>query len=263
MNRISTEWVRIALATMLAAVGGCAVGTDVLETSPEELDQRSAPIVLGQSATDYTEAALIDISSGSGGHPAATCSGAVISPRVVLTAGRCVYGFSSWAVRTPFAGNQQAPSSKGLVYDWNVRAVLDPGRHDIGLVVLDTPIRLDAYPTISTTKLPDRTKIANLGRVQDGRLSSSTLFISPEMPVTDGASRGFPFAYAVAHGIEPGDSGGPDFLGGTHTIVAVNYGSDPRGALLSRVDLLADWIQQQVEANGGAGTPAPVGGPAP
>ena len=64
----------------------------------------SQPIVNGTTASSYVEAALVD-------GPGFYCSGAVIAPKVVLTAGHCVVGASSWTVRTPFSGNQSAHGS--------------------------------------------------------------------------------------------------------------------------------------------------------
>src|SRR6476660_1544070 len=67
----------------------------------ETVDQ---PIVNGTSASEYTEAALVN-------GPGFVCSGAVIAPRVVLTAGHCVEGSSSWTIKAPYAGNQSARGS--------------------------------------------------------------------------------------------------------------------------------------------------------
>jgi hypothetical protein len=51
--------------------------------------------------------------------------------------------------------------------------------------------------------------------------------------------------------IQPGDSGGPVFLSGTHTILAVNSGAGSNTQVLARVDLLADWLTSQVASHGG------------
>ena len=62
------------------------------------------PIVNGTAATAYTEAALINTDTF-------ICSGAVIAPRIVLTAGHCVVDASSWTVVAPYAAQ---PERDGL-----------------------------------------------------------------------------------------------------------------------------------------------------
>src|SRR5262249_5040184 len=114
---------------------------------------------------------------------------------------------------------------------------------------------LASYPVIAQKASPDGTEIVNIGRIQDGQFSSSDLFESKPITVEDGAKYGFPYDYQATQIIQPGDSGGPDMLAGTHTIVAVNSGSGSGTEVLARVDLLYDWIQQQIADNGGGGDP--------
>ena len=76
---------RIALVITATAVSATAVGCAVEGSPTEELaiEAVAQPIVNGQAATSYTEAALIN-------GPGFICSGAIIAPRVALTAGHCV-----------------------------------------------------------------------------------------------------------------------------------------------------------------------------
>ena len=52
--------------------------------------------------------------------------------------------------------------------------------------------------------------------------------------------KGAPLDYTSTLVIQPGDSGGPDFIAGTHTIVSVNSGEQRASSVqfLARVDLV-------------------------
>ena len=45
---------------------------------------------------------------------------------------------------------------------------MNPNHHDIGLVFLSTPIKLSAYPVLSSAKVAENTKAINVGRVLNG-----------------------------------------------------------------------------------------------
>jgi hypothetical protein len=220
-------------------------------------------IIGGTRASAYPEAALVDMDSGS-------CSGAVIAPRVVLTAGHCVAGVRSWTVRTPFAGNQQARVLEAKVYDWTYdpSGFVNPNQHDIGLLYLDRPITLASYPKLQRSKVANGTLAVNIGRIDNGTLSRTALFVSKPLPIRDAASSGFPYSYISSEVIQSGDSGGPVELaaGGERTIVAVNSGGGGGTQVLARVDLLIGWIDAYVGSHGGYATsvvPSPAPAPAP
>src|SRR6187401_3510046 len=105
---------RIGILVLLTAMSGCLSNEP---HEPEELTDTvstSSPIVRGSLANAYPEAALVNMLVD--GQPRAVCSGAVIAPRVVLTAGHCVFGFNGWDIHAPFAGEQKASSAKGITY---------------------------------------------------------------------------------------------------------------------------------------------------
>jgi secreted trypsin-like serine protease len=222
-------------------------------------------IVGGTTASQYPEAVLVDMSQN--GQLVAACSGSIIAPRVVLTAGHCVDGFDGWQIHAPFAGKQGASSTNGETYDWNENGAetVNPNHHDIGLVYLTTPITIARYPVLSQKQMSEGTEIVNIGRIQDGTFSNTALFVSSPIQVNDGAASGYPFDYASDEIIQSGDSGGPDILAGgsTHTIVSVNSGAGGGSEVLARVDLLYTWITQKVEAHGGFSTPPPPDAGAP
>lgn len=240
---------RLGMLAIAALSFGCAAVPD--PTDEEELDEleaggTEAPIIGGTKATGYPEAALIDMNGSA-------CSGALISPKVVLTAGHCVGGFSSFSVTLPFAGGQKA-SGTGKIYDYNNNSqYVDPNTHDVGVIVLSKALSIDKFPLVANKGVPNGTKVQNIGRINNGSFSNTALFISQPLSVNDAKSYGFPFDYIASEVIQPGDSGGPVVVANTHNIVAVNSGAGGGTQVLARVDLLASWIKGIVDQNGGGG----------
>ena len=235
-----------------AAACGSAGGTDVTK----EYDAKNgAPeaIIGGVKASSYPESALIDMYEN--GQMAAACSGSVIAPRVVLTAGHCILGMDGWRVTTPFAGKQSRFSAKAITTYKGTGETVDPNSQDLGLIILDQDITLTEYPKIQQTKLPNGTKVVNIGRIDNGKFSSDYLSVGPAVPVSDGAGSGFPYDYSTQEIIQSGDSGGPVMLTGAapHTIVAVNSGAGGGEEVLARTDAVYDWIQKTIADNGGSG----------
>ncbi len=246
---------KVALLTWLLSslAFGCA-------GEPAQSGTSASAIVGATTASDYPEAALIDM-------PGSACSGAVIAPYVVLTAGHCVEGRSSWTVTAPYANGQRAEVASFEVYDYNDPGEqVNPNQHDIGLLYLATPIRMARYPKLSAAPIAEGAALVNVGRIADGQLSTTDLFVGAPVAAQDGAATGFPFAYATAELIESGDSGGPVLVAGSqdHEIAAVNSGGGGGSQILARVDLLHAWIEERVAAHGGrATTPAAAAAAAP
>jgi hypothetical protein len=254
--------VGVGFAAALFACSSADGGQDLAEVD-QNTRPTATPIIGGSAATAYPEAAIVDMYVN--GSLQSACSGAVIAPQVLLTAGHCIEGFNGWRVKTPYASNQTANASGAAVYDWNTGGseMVDPNLHDVGLVFLATPIKLTTYPTLAKTKQADGTTAYNLGRINNGRLSSTALYVSPAISLRDGSRVGYPYDYYANEVIEHGDSGGPVEIAG-HTIVAVNSGAGGGTEVLARVDLVWSWIDGQVKAHGGWGTTTdPVTPPPP
>lgn len=243
---------RLALIASLSTLSaGCLVDSEGRIGS--EADSRpdlpdAAPIVNGVSASKYPEAVLIDAVRW--GKPW-RCTGAVIAPRVVLTAGHCVVGVSSSTIVAPFAAGQKSNGIAHLSYDWkDTSGYIVPDQHDVAVIVLDSPIVLQSYPVVADAKVVDGTLALNVGRIKDGDASAKSLFLSPAQPVRDGAPSGWAYNYLSDEVIQSGDSGGPVVLEGgpQHTIIAVNSASGSGTQFLARVDLLSEWIAERVAA---------------
>jgi hypothetical protein len=253
--------VAITAITLSTGLFACAAPEDDWASQQEQEatgEKVAQPIVNGTSASAFTEAALVN-------GPGFICSGAVIAPRVVLTAGHCVTGASSWTVKAPYAANQSARGSSSWTGYVSTGDFVNPDTLDVAVIILDTPITMATYPTLASAAVPSGTKAVNVGRIRNGTASNTGLFVGTPVSLSPGASQGFPLAYASAEIIESGDSGGPVYVGSgaTRTLVAVNSGGGG-GQILARVDLAYTKIQQLIAANGGSGgTPPPPPPPPP
>lgn len=202
------------------------------------------PIIGGTAASAYPEAAYLNIDlTTSGGY---ACSGVLIAPKVVLTAGHCVDTHSKWEV---YVGGAYRLSTDAVTYDWNENGAeqVNPAHHDLGLVFLCDAIKLASYPTISKVSAASGAKAINVGRVLNGVVKSSDYQAATTL--SPGAAVGFPFDYYSTDVIQPGDSGGPVFLSGTHTVAAVNSGAGSGKQVLARTDLVYSWIAAQIAAH--------------
>jgi len=137
--------------------------------------------------------------------------------------------------------------------DWKGNGdTLDAQAHDVALLVLSTPITLASYPVLATAPVPDGTSVINVGRVQDGTLSTTALYESMPLRVQDATPSGWPFDYLTMDAIQSGDSGGPDYWASPTgpVLVAINSGATKNNnyELLARVDLASTWITTQIAA---------------
>src|SRR5580700_3723687 len=80
----------IALSCTLAA---CSAARNH-QSNEDQPGGSGSDIVGGTPATSYPEAVLVDLSQG--GQVTAACSGSLIAPQVVMTAGHCVVTFDGW-----------------------------------------------------------------------------------------------------------------------------------------------------------------------
>lgn len=184
---------RIALPVLLLSACSSRPADDDVGTSRE-------PIVDGTPATNYPEAVVV---TASGFLP---CSGAVLAPRVVLTAGHCRSLTNSYEIVAPNAGNQQSTASS----DWTSYNGDPATSSDTLLIFLDSPIVLSTYPQIGDEPVAQGTAVVDIGRTLNGSITS-TDYVSPTVTIEGPAtSLGFPFNYEALPDIsQDGDSGGP------------------------------------------------------
>src|SRR5262249_42841423 len=151
-------------------LGGCAGEAGENENEDDKggsdaLGVDVQAIIGGSAATSYPSAVFMNMKTASGlGYG---CSGAVIAPSVVLTAGRCGDGMVGWDV---YGGGGKHRSTKAETFDWkeNGASTVDPMHHDIGLVYLGEPISLSGYPTLAASPVANGTSVVNVGRVLNG-----------------------------------------------------------------------------------------------
>jgi hypothetical protein len=243
------------LAVLVMSAVGCAAGDDEGLDSSEHV---TTPIVGGSKASAYPEAALLEMSTN--GVLKGYCSGAVIAPKVVLTAGHCVTGFTSWTVNAPFL-SQTAKSVSAEVFDWKDDGSdkVNRDQHDVGLVFLDSAITVPQYPVLADAPVATGSSVVSIGRIDNGTLSQSALFVSQPLTVASAAPV-YPYSYVSKQVIESGDSGGPVVVPGTtpHQLVAVNSGSGASWQVLARVDLVKTWITERMAAHGAPAVAAPA-----
>lgn len=254
--------VRFATVIMFGGLlGGCLAegldqGVDPARDEPVASDAEE--IIRGKRATTYPEAVLVDMEN-------MLCSGTIIAPKVVLTAAHCVADFNRWTVRAPYAGGQTATGTRSATFDWTQsNDMVSPDEHDVALVFLDTPIKLSSYPTLATKSLSGKASVVTVGRVNNGQVSRTDLFVSAPVAATTGDSKGFPYDYAAPLVIERGDSGGASYIPNTHVIVSVNSTATDGQQLMARVDVVNAWIRKQMASpprgNPGGAPAAPRGG---
>src|SRR5262249_12382042 len=142
---------RVMQPMAIALFGGVVAcsATPSASDGEETAGTSARAIVGGIPAPGFSEAVRID--SNKTTEPGDfICSGSLMAPRVALTAGHCVPDNTNWKVTAPYAGGQSATGSDGGLYDYiQDNGMIDPSRHDVGLVFLDSPIVLAAYPEVA------------------------------------------------------------------------------------------------------------------
>ena len=254
----ATGWLCVAWVAYGCAASGDGWDEEGFDSS--EVPGEGRPKIKGGSeATAYPQAVAIDMDGG-----ASSCSGSLIAPGLVLTAGHCVYQFSSFDVSAPYA-QQQSSGSKSAVFDFNNTGdSVDPNTHDVGVIFLDYEITISEYLQVASMPVAFGSYGQNIGRIDNGQFTSQ-LFLGPPVEMKDGKAIGYPYDYYSTEITEPGDSGGPVVIPGgpPYTVIGVNSGGGGGEQITARTDLVYQWLQDQISASGGSSSPAPPQPPQP
>lgn len=239
---------RILIPTVAAVCGGL-IGCDRSVTSLPPSDRPS--FITHGSLDGDTHAAVVLIVMDVAGKPAFRCSGTLIAPKVVLTAGHCAGEpgeFSGMRVFTesdvengnnnyPFAGPNTVEAKA-----WHSHPLFTEAqffRHDVGVVLLSRDVKLAAS---AYGKLP---RVDQLDALQPGSSTRFTsvgyglqkinpVFIEAEkvrmfaepwlIQINTGFTGNFSLLLsnnASSGGTCFGDSGGPNYLGSSNVVAAV------------------------------------------
>ena len=241
---IGLDVIAISLGLLVPLSAGCAG-----EGSPLGEDQQ--PIVNGQPDFGDPAVVFLSFSSNQGGW---SCSGTLISPRVVLTAQHCIDGANGGKA---FFGHD--PDGSGT---WiNLVGMRAHASSDIGMVALAsagpaTPIPFNSSNLASF--VGQAVRIVGFGSFGENIPGGVKHQGYTRLHGLDGDSAliAFDDQSATCYG----DSGGPYFMnmGGQERVFAVTSwgvspcGTPPQGG--TRTDLVASWIQQYVDQiDGGSG----------
>lgn len=214
----------LCLLVGLSLVAGCAAESG--EDESGSTDEAIVGSMQAGAATAFPES--VQILHGNGTD---YCTGVLVSPTVVLGAAHCIWG-TSYTVVAPFAAG--APSRKVVrskVLSRNYSN--DAAAPDVGILVLDQPIRLAQYGILTSIGADaDRGKTYQgvaVGRGREAR--TAPLVRSTLLTITSGKSAGYDTGLRTPYFSTGGDSGGPLFLVEigkvTHKVVGVERQPDP------------------------------------
>lgn len=224
------------LATLLAS----SLGT-LAACASHEKDESvpTAQAVQGASV----QIALLDAN----GTKVGSASGVLLAPRLVLTAGHTISGQYKWQV-TSADGKQKVTGSRGMTYDWMQydSQKAHPRRHDVGVIHLDAPIVLDAYPRLVGDKAIDgmqATRIRGNGASFD------------KLPITLAKMPSAP--HSLLGQINAGetlDTGGAVYNDQGIVGVVSGRGLTTGKLYVARTDQLHSWLSDKVGCAGGTAT---------
>ncbi|HEX8754679.1 MAG TPA: serine protease [Solirubrobacterales bacterium] len=271
-----------------AALAFLAIATALLCASAALGAGAHASVIGGEPASITQYPWLAFIEGQTGPHEGFDCSGTVVAPRVILTAGHCVLDIESGKL-TPAADYAVATGVADLhtVQPTNVfrvsQALVNPDfqpsllRNDAGLLILSTPTSAPPIPLATGANaglLASGTPLAIAGwgltdgnaKEIDGVLRSATTLVQSASYCKGKVSKYYPFFTAETQlcAIDPpafatgtchGDSGGPAIAteNGTPVQVGVTSLGESKCAtslpdVFTRVDKIEPWVAAWIAA---------------
>ena len=236
----------VAALALVAACGG---------SSPAAPLATSRQAIIGGGA-DAVHDSVVSIVAHVDASAPELCSGTVIAPRVVLTAGHCTLGQDPAGLVVGVGPSASAPTRvlavAGVVTFPRYRGVDDlPGGTDLGAILLAEDAGLPSVPLLAGDAgalLGGPVTVVGYGQSSASDLESSGTRRAAVTSVSAVCSAMLSFGDATTNACH-GDSGGPLLLagdaGGESLAAVVSYGDELHCATASRavrVDRYASWI---------------------
>lgn len=252
---------RVVLSAVNPAQSGAA---DLQQSSAVE---RTARIINGTQTSDYAAVGLIGDTSDD------FCSGTLIAPQYVLTAGHCAEGVADTAGTFTIGGRTYHTEKVFLHPNYNPNAIGSDSANDIAIYKLSEPVvGITPMPIYrGTPQVGQLLTLVGFGGGGTGTTGSNGDFgikrvgTTPIDQVTPKLIE-WNFDNNSESNTAPGDSGGPAFVtvGGVKYIAGVTSGGDSANASIgdhsfdTRVDAFATWITSIAGVTGDGGGSGPA-----